>query len=128
MRTNSSTFDPPAMAKDADDGRETGAGFTGPYQKPDGPNSGTVYVVGGNSGKTSGGGLKHPVMVTSRNRGTNCSAEHGDDLGGGCGEGVDVGFGVVEGEGGAGGAGDAEAGHERLTAVVTGADGDAHLI
>ena len=30
-----------------------------------GPNEGTVFVVNGSSGKTSGGDLNHPVMVTS---------------------------------------------------------------
>ena len=44
------------------------------------------------------------------------------------GEGGDVFFGVVQGEGGAGRAGDAETCHEGLAAMVAGADGDAHLI
>jgi hypothetical protein len=64
---DSSTFDPLTMAKDSGNGRESGSGFTGAYQKPDGPNNGTVYLVGGNSGKTSGGTLNHPVMISSKN-------------------------------------------------------------
>ena len=55
-------------------------------------------------------------------------AEHGADAGEGGEEGIDVGLGVVEGEGGTDGAGDAEAIHERLGTVVTRADGDAEVV
>jgi len=43
-------------------------------------------------------------------------------------EGIDVGLGVVEGEGDADGAGDAEALHEGLGTMVAGADGDALMV
>lgn len=65
---DSTTFDPLTMAKDTGNGRETGAGATGAYHKDDGAHQGTVYVVAGNSGKTSGGPLNHPVMVFSKNQ------------------------------------------------------------
>lgn len=37
-------------------------------------------------------------------------------------------LGVIEGEGGAGGSGNSETGHERLAAMMAGADGDSHLV
>ena len=37
----------------------------GPYEKVQGGNEGTVYVVAGSSGKKSGGSLDHPIMVSS---------------------------------------------------------------
>lgn len=63
----STTFNATTMAKDTGNGKESGTGATGAYQKASGPNNGTVYIVGGNSGKTSGGSLNHPVMSTSQN-------------------------------------------------------------
>jgi len=56
-----------SMIKDGGDGREDGDGA---YFKPTpGPASheGTVYVVAGSSGKTSGGPLNHPAMYVSLN-------------------------------------------------------------
>jgi hypothetical protein len=56
-----------AMKKDAGSGREDGSGA---YRKPTpgpGPREGTVYVVAGSSGQTSGGTLNHPAMYTSLN-------------------------------------------------------------
>ena len=49
---------------DGGDGSLTGDGV---YQKSLGlvPNEGTVYSVAGSSGKTSGGALNHPVMITN---------------------------------------------------------------
>ncbi|HEB61383.1 MAG TPA: metallophosphoesterase family protein [Phycisphaeraceae bacterium] len=57
----------PDMIIDDGDGREDGDGA---YQKSSGLNAheGTVYVVAGSSGKTSGGALNHPVMYLSLNR------------------------------------------------------------
>ena len=52
----------PGMILDGSSGREDD---TGPYRKT-GP-SGTVYIVAGSSGQTSGGPLDHPVMFTSLN-------------------------------------------------------------
>jgi hypothetical protein len=60
----SSTFNPATMAKDTGNGKVSG---TGAYQKAAGANNGAVFVVNGNSGKTSGGLLNHPIMVTSQN-------------------------------------------------------------
>jgi hypothetical protein len=60
----SSTFNPATMAIDPGNGKETG---TGAYQKAPGGNHGTVYMTAGNSGKTSGGLLNHPVMVSNLN-------------------------------------------------------------
>lgn len=56
----------PSMKKDAGDGREGGKGA---YRKSAGtpPHEGTVYVVAGSSGKTSGGSLNHPAMFVSFN-------------------------------------------------------------
>jgi hypothetical protein len=62
----STTFDPAIMAKDKGNGRETGDGATGVYNKKSGDHNGTVYIVGGNSGKVSGGRLNHPVMTVSK--------------------------------------------------------------
>ena len=55
------------MAKDKGNGRESGEGATGAYNKKDGGNNGAVYIVAGNSGKISGGRLNHPVMIVSKN-------------------------------------------------------------
>jgi PKD repeat protein len=58
----------PAMQIDSGDGRIDGDGA---YQKAGiGPvgHQGAVYVVGGSSGKLSGGSLDHPIMVVSWNR------------------------------------------------------------
>jgi hypothetical protein len=60
----STTFDPPTMLLDGGDGHTDG---TGAYQKESTPNDGTVYIVMGSSGKTSGGSLNHPVMYFSAN-------------------------------------------------------------
>ncbi|HYF45077.1 MAG TPA: metallophosphoesterase, partial [Acidimicrobiales bacterium] len=59
----SSTFTS-AMKKNGGSGRDPN-----PYTKPAGlqPHEGTVYVVAGSSGKTSGGTLNHPVMFVSLN-------------------------------------------------------------
>jgi hypothetical protein len=57
----------PAMKRNAGDGRVRGHG---PYLKPSagpGPHEGTVYVVAGSSGQTSGGKLNHPAMYISLN-------------------------------------------------------------
>jgi hypothetical protein len=60
-----------SMILDAGNGKVVN-GFGG-YVKPETAagtpvaNSGTVYVVAGSSGKTSGGSLDHPAMVTSLN-------------------------------------------------------------
>lgn len=52
-----------AMVLDSGDGRERG---TGPYWKLiNQPDPGTVYVVAGSSGQTSGGALNHPAMAVS---------------------------------------------------------------
>jgi hypothetical protein len=63
----SSTFTP-EMQVDSGDGREAGVG---PYRKPvTGPqaNEGTVYIVAGCAGKTSGGLLNHPAMYFGANQ------------------------------------------------------------
>jgi hypothetical protein len=57
----------PQMILDGGDGRVSGGG---PYQKPtwgQGSREGSVYVVAGSSGQTSGGALNHPVMFVSFN-------------------------------------------------------------
>ena len=58
----------PAAANiiDKGDGDESGDGA---YTKPGGisAHKGAVYVVAGSSGKTSGGSLDHPVMISSLN-------------------------------------------------------------
>src|SRR3989449_4967564 len=55
-----------SMIVDPGDGREDGDGA---YEKPLGlaPHAGTVYVVAGSSGDTTGGPLNHPVMYLSLN-------------------------------------------------------------
>jgi hypothetical protein len=56
-----------SMIVDGGDGDPLG---DGPYSKPPGgpvANQGAVYVVAGSSGKTSGGPLDHPVMLSSLN-------------------------------------------------------------
>ena len=56
-----------AMKKNAGDGRVRG---NGPYLKGTGgpaAHEGTVYVVAGSSGQTSGGKLNHPAMFISVN-------------------------------------------------------------
>jgi hypothetical protein len=54
------------MVKNNGDGRRAG---DGPYLKPSGrvPRQGTVYVVVGSSGFTSGGTFDHPIMACSLN-------------------------------------------------------------
>jgi hypothetical protein len=54
----------PAMKVDPGNGR---VGGTGAYMKPNGHpgHRGAVYAVAGSSGKTGGGSLNHPVMITS---------------------------------------------------------------
>lgn len=54
----------PEMILDGGDGRPAG---TGAYGKAGLPHQGTVYVVAGSSGWTSGGSLDHPVMSSSLN-------------------------------------------------------------
>jgi 3',5'-cyclic AMP phosphodiesterase CpdA len=54
----------PSFIKNSGDGQ---SGGNGPYLKSPGPHGGTVYVVAGSSGQTSGGPLKHPVMFKSMN-------------------------------------------------------------
>lgn len=56
-----------SMIKDGGDGREDGDGAY--FKATPGPASheGTVYVVAGSSGKTSGGQLNHPAMYVSLN-------------------------------------------------------------
>ena len=52
---------------DAGDGRPDGSG---PFRKPTpgpAPHEGTVYIVAGSSGQTSGGKLNHPAMCVSLN-------------------------------------------------------------
>jgi hypothetical protein len=54
-----------SYVKNSGDGQPGG---NGPYVKlRNAPHSGTVYVVAGSSGQTSGGPLKHPVMYKSMN-------------------------------------------------------------
>lgn len=60
----SATFDPNTMVKVQGSGRES---ETGAYKKSAGPNNGAVYIVGGNSGKVSGGKLNHPANFISKN-------------------------------------------------------------
>lgn len=60
-------FDPETMALNSGNGRADGPGATGVYTKTTGAHKGTVYVVGGNSGKKSGGKLDHPAMTVSKN-------------------------------------------------------------
>lgn len=62
----STTFDPATMALDRTLGKVTAPPTTGAYQKKDGGHNGTVYIVGGNSGKAGGGKLNHPVMLVSK--------------------------------------------------------------
>jgi hypothetical protein len=64
----SSEFDVSTMAVDQGFGRPLEKGSKGAYKKQPGAHNGTVYVVGGNSGKISGGKLNHPVMKVSENR------------------------------------------------------------
>ena len=54
--------------------------------------------------------------------------QHGGGFFCGSGEDIDLLKRIVGGEGGADGAGGAEAGHQRLAAMVAGADGDTHLV
>ncbi|MEN9362528.1 MAG: hypothetical protein RL095_4063 [Verrucomicrobiota bacterium] len=61
----SSSFDPKIHAKNAGDGRPDGKGA---YEKKAGGRQGAVYIVGGSSGKISGGRLNHPAMFTSQNK------------------------------------------------------------
>jgi len=61
----STTFEASSMAKNSGSGRETDP--TGPYKKIAGANHGAVYIVGGNSGKATGGKLDHPAMFISKN-------------------------------------------------------------
>lgn len=61
----STEFDVSTMAVDNGDGNPDSSGA---YHKKPGPEMGTVYVVGGNSGKISGGKLNHPVMKVSENK------------------------------------------------------------
>jgi hypothetical protein len=61
----STTFEPGSMAKNTGSGRETDP--TGAYKKQAGAHNGAVYIVGGNSGKASGGKLNHPAMFVSKN-------------------------------------------------------------
>lgn len=56
------------------------------------------------------------------------SAKHHEGFFEGLAEGFDFFDGIVGGEGGAQGAGHAEAGHEWLAAMMAGAEGEAHLI
>jgi len=58
------TFEPGSMAKNAGSGRVDDP--AGAYKKASGANHGAVYIVGGNSGKASGGKLNHPAMVISK--------------------------------------------------------------
>ncbi len=56
-----------SMKVDSGDGRPDGDGA---YAKPTpagSPFEGAVYVVAGSSSQTGGGGLNHPVMITSQN-------------------------------------------------------------
>lgn len=62
---SSSEFDVATMAVNHFNGRPESEGA---YRKKTGAEKGTVYVVGGNSGKISGGKLNHPVMKVSENR------------------------------------------------------------
>jgi calcineurin-like phosphoesterase family protein/purple acid phosphatase-like protein len=58
----------PSMILDDGDGREDGSGA---YNKPTAgltAHEGSVYVVAGSSGKTSGGALDHPAMFISLNQ------------------------------------------------------------
>ncbi len=64
----SDEFDVASMVVDDGSGQPGEDGTTGAYHKKNAPNSGTVYVVGGNSGKTSGGKLNHPAMKVSENK------------------------------------------------------------
>lgn len=59
-------FDPATMAVDDGLGQPEPTGSKGAYMKQPGAHNGTVYIVGGNSGKTSGGKLDHPVMKVSK--------------------------------------------------------------
>jgi acid phosphatase type 7 len=62
----SDSYDPEAHEKQGDLGREDTPG--GPYRKGTygtAPNEGTVYVVAGSSGQSSGGQLDHPAMKVS---------------------------------------------------------------
>ena len=59
----SESFDKSKHCKDAGDGQPKGSGA---YSKAGGPNNGSVYIVAGSSGKTSGkGSLDHPAMYRS---------------------------------------------------------------
>jgi hypothetical protein len=60
----SSDFDLATMALDSGSGR---ASETGAYRKEADHDPGTVYVVAGSSGRTSGGDLNHPAMFISLN-------------------------------------------------------------
>jgi acid phosphatase type 7 len=62
---SSAEFDVATMAVNHFNGRPESEGA---YRKKPGAEKGTVYVVGGNSGKISGGKLNHPVMKVSENR------------------------------------------------------------
>jgi len=63
----SSDFDPATMAVDEGFGRPDPNESNGAYMKQPGGHNGAVYIVGGNSGKVSGGKLDHPVMKVSKN-------------------------------------------------------------
>ncbi len=59
----SGSFNQAGHVVQAGNGREDGGGA---YENPE--NKGTVYIVAGSSGKTSGGGLDHAAMLVSLNR------------------------------------------------------------
>ncbi|HMZ20956.1 MAG TPA: putative Ig domain-containing protein, partial [Blastocatellia bacterium] len=63
----SSTFTN-AMKKNGGDGRPDGNGAYTKVTRGPGAHEGTVYVVAGSSGTTSGGSLNHPAMFTSLNQ------------------------------------------------------------
>lgn len=84
-----------------------------------------IFEWSGISGRWSG---EEILSLNSQPKTLNSLTQHVHGFFGGGNEGFDVFLFVVEGEGGADGAGDAETGHERLATVVAGSDGDAHLV
>jgi hypothetical protein len=63
----SATFDPATMVLNGGDGYEFGDGAYRKATPGPAPHEGTVYVVSGSSGQTSGGALNHPAMLVSLN-------------------------------------------------------------
>ena len=53
------------MILDMGDGKKDGDGAYNKATFASAPHEGTIYLVTGSSGKTSGGSLDHPVMFTS---------------------------------------------------------------